>query len=664
MIVEETNPTCPTGQAYIAPIFNLTLPRFLRSPWWLFVTSLHSLARDTTRLLVLGLVAVPALAPAAELDLDITETTIEQLMNVSVTTVSRQQEELQTSAAAAYVLSREDIRRAHVTSVPEALRLVPGVQVARIDANKWAVSIRGFNARTANKLLVLIDGRSVYDPLFSGVFWEARDVALEEIERIEVVRGPGGTLWGANAVNGVINIITRNARDTQGTQATIGAGTEERAMASVRHGWQPTRDSYARVYADGLERDRGHSPTVAHDDSHMGRAGLRVDWDASTADQVMLKVDLFDGSFGSALSGGGSQDVKHQGQSVVGRWTRDRGDGSQTTLQLWYDGFSFDDVNLGEERDTFDIDFQHAFHAGDAHRVLWGAGFRRTWDDIRDGPVLSVVPTSRRDDLLSLFFQDEIGLVDDRARLTLGAKVEHNDYSGTELQPSARIAWVPNANNTVWGAVSRAVRSPSRLESDVVSPVIAGNPDFDSETLIAYETGFRRRISPQAWVDAAAFYNVYRKLRSIENGIVDNKLRGTTSGVEVAGRWRVSSAWRLDLAYTYLDVDIETAAGGTDVAGAATLEGSDPRHQLMLRSAWNPFSNVEVDATLRYVDQLRALNVPSYLEADLGVGWKLRTNLELSAVAQNLLDSHHPEQSGTTTTEVERGYYLKLRWGF
>lgn len=601
---------------------------------------------------------------ARESEIDIKGTTIEQLMQISVTTVSRLEEELQTSAAAVYVLGREDIRRARVTSVPEALRLVPGVQVARVDANKWAISIRGFNSRSANKLLVLVDGRSVYDPLFGGVFWEARDVALDEVERIEVIRGPGGTLWGTNAVNGVINIITRHAADTQGTQVTFGAGTEERVLGGARYGWQAGAAGHARVYADGFVRDAGFSPADAEDDAHLERAGFRVDLKASVADEFMLKGDIYDGSFGTALTGGGSQDLEHRGRNLIARWTHDRPSGSQTMLQFWYDHLQFDDVNLGEDRNTYDLEFQHALRAGEMQRILWGASYRRTSDEINNGPILTIVPISRRDNLSSLFVQDEIDFDERAVRLTLGAKVERNDYSGTEWQPSIRIAWLPNADNTVWGAVSRAVRSPSRLESDLAAPpFLFGNPDLNSEDLVAYEAGYRSRVAPHVWVDAAVFHNVYRNLVSIEGTVLGNKLRGATSGVELAGRWQASPAWRYDAAYTYLNMDLATEVDSTDTTSVARTEGSSPRHQVVLRGAWTQSAEVEFDAALRYVDRLPALDVPSYLVADIGIGWHPRRNIELSVVAQNLLDSHHPEQSGAMTTEVQRGYYVKLSWG-
>lgn len=614
---------------------------------------------------LLCLLMLSLVAQAREDDIDIKRTNIEQLMQISVTTASRHEEYLQHSATAVFVLSREDIRRSHVTSVPEALRLVPGVQVARIDANKWAVSIRGFSSRTANKLLVLVDGRSIYDPLFAGVFWEARDVNLDEIERIEVVRGPGGTLWGANAVNGVINIITRHAGDTLGTQVNIGAGTEERAQAGVRYGWQSGGNSHVRIYADGAGRDTGYSPTGAHDDARLARAGLRADWDRNKH-KILLKTDLYDGIFGTAAnpatSGSLPQDVGNQGQSLVLRWTYDYAEDSQTTLQFWYDRFSYDDYALDEKRQTYDVEFQQAFRWGVIHRIVWGANHRRTADKIGNGPVISLIPTARRDTLSSLYVQDEVNL-SDRFRLTLGTKLEQNDYSGREWQPNLRIAWLHDENNTFWSSISRAIRSPSRLESDISAPPIAiGSRNFDSEKLVAYEAGYRSRLGTQTWIDTAAFYNVYRDLLSIEGTTLANKLRGESSGVEIAGRWLVDSTWRYDIAYTYLNMELAAEADSTDLSRPALLEGSDPRHQVVVHGAWNSGRNMEVDVTLRYVDRLTALSVPSYFTADVGIGWRPQRNLRISAVGQNLFDRSHPEQSGARSTEVQRGFYLKLTW--
>lgn len=603
------------------------------------------------------------LSAAADLAVDITGTSIEQLMNIPVTTVSRQESELQTTPAAVYVLNRNDLRRSRVTNVPDALRLVPGVQVASIDANKWAITIRGFNGRTANKILVLVDGRTVYDPLFGGVFWEARDVPIDEIERIEVIRGPGGTLWGTNAVNGVINIITRSTRETLGISAFAGAGTEERGMGHVRYGWQFGDDAHARVYFGRFERDTGYLPDQAHDDSRMDRGGFRVDLGLGTAGELMLKGDAYDGSFGTSNMGGGYQDLGHSGQNFVARWRYGYASGAQQLLEFWYDHLEFDDVNLGEERDTYDLEYQYALPERGIHRFIWGAGYRTTTDEIRNGPLLTISPSSKRDDLFSLFGQDEISLVERAVRLTFGVKLEHNDYTGTEWQPSARVAWVPDADRTAWAAISRAVRTPSRLEIDLdAAPLVVGNRDIDSEKVVAYEIGYRSRVARHAWADAALFYNDYRDLLSLEGIVLGNGTEGATAGIELAVRWDPHPAWRVDVAYTSLHMDLNSTEQSQDTQTPTFTEDNDPRHQGVVRSAWVVSPTVDVQGVLRYVHRVKAQNVPSYLVADLAVGWRVRYDVELAVSARNLLDDHHPEQSSPVTTEVERSVFAMVRW--
>lgn len=613
-------------------------------------------------LIALLVMAVPAHAGDPDTDINIKETSIEQLMQINVTTVSRQGDEWQTTPAAVFVLTRDDLQRAQVTNIPDALRLVPGVEVARLDANKWAVSIRGFNSRTANKLLVMIDGQSIYDPLFGGVFWESRSEAFDNIERIEVVRGPGGTLWGANAVNGVINVITRNAADTRGSFVEVGAGSEE-GLASVRQGWQVAPNASARVYAAGSTRATGYSALPPQDDARLARGGFRMDWSSGGTDKFMLKGDVFDGTFGERLSAISAQDVGQTGSSLVARWTRDRDDGSQTMMQVWYDRFALDNLNLGEDRDTYDIELQHAWRAGDTHRFVVGTGYRRTRDEIRNGPILGLVPDSRADSLTSAFVHDEMTLPARTVRVQLGVKVEHNDYSGAEWQPSARVAWVPDPDRTAWAAVSRAVRSPSRLESDIVAPpFLTGNQGFRAEQVDAYELGYRQRVSPQVWVDVATFYNVYRDLLSIEGTVVDNKLGGTAVGVEIATRWQANAQWRFDLAYAYLGLNIRADDDSIDTTSAPRIEGGNPRHQLSWRSSWNPRAGLRIDADLRYVSELEALAVPSYLTADIGMTWRMLKGLDLRLSGRDLFDSHHPEQAGVATTEVQRSVLLALRW--
>ena len=599
--------------------------------------------------------------------LDIKQLTLEELMEINVYSAARRLQPVQETPSATYVLTNEDIRRARVTSIPEALRLVPGVQVARVDANKWAVSIRGFNTRTANKLLVLIDGRSVYDPLFSGVLWEARDVTLEDVERIEVVRGPGGTLWGSNAVNGVINIITKHARDTQGGLIAAGGGTEERAFGAARYGWQPRDDQHARLYAKSFERDAGFSPTGnAHDQTQMSQAGFRWDWDASARDVVRVSGDLFSTTAGQRDNPTTTQDVDHRGGNLLTYWTRQLSETDSWRVQFYYDRVELDNVQLGEKRDTYDVEFQHNLAPAPAHRLVWGLSYRNTRDDIRNAAVIAVDPARREDRTETAFVQNTIILAPERWNLTLGTKVESNDYSGVEWQPNARLAWTPDERRVYWAAASRAVRVPSRLEADLVIGGTRLGDNAHAESVRAYEFGHRRLVTPTFWYDVATFYNIYRHLLTREQTLaLSNRARGRTYGVELASRWQATPSWRLDAAYTYLQMDIAEEPNATALQGAN--RGENPHHQLALRSAVEIRRDLEFDATLRFVDDLPALNVPAYTELDLGLSWRARPGLELLLVGQNLLHDHHPEQeilANGSRTEVQRGVYAKLTWRF
>lgn len=620
---------------------------------------------------VLACVALAPVPAAGEpFDLDIKRLTLEQLMDLDVYSVSRKIEPVRGAPAAVYVLTGEDIRRARVNSIPDALRLVPGVQVARIDANKWAVSIRGFvygfNTRTVNKLLVLIDGRSVYDPLFSGVFWETTDVMLEDVERIEVIRGPGGTLWGANAVNGVINIITRHARDTQGGIATAGAGTEERAFGAVRHGWRAGKNGYARVYAKYNERDPGFSPAgPAVDEFDMGRAGFRWDWDATPRDAVRVSGDMFDAEAGERSSPAGAQDVRHRGGNVLMNWRRTLARDGHLRVQFYYDRLDLDNVNLSDERDTYDLEFQHGFRAGPAHAIVWGAGHRQVRDDVENGPVLALDPTVRTLQVSNAFVQDELHLVPDRLRLMLGVKVERNDYTGTEWQPGMRLAYTPNDRETWWAAISRAVRTPSRLEADLVFGGSRLGDGFDAEKLTAYEAGYR--VQPSlAWSwDLALFYHDYDDLFTIEQGFqFDNRMAGNTRGLEISARWDPLPRARLEAAYTFLDSGFALKPGSIDAARPSAVEGNNPQHQLALRAGFEPHRDLDVDVIVRRVDDLPAIAVPAYTALDLGLSWHGWRDVELTLVGRDLLDSHHPEQRSGIATEVQRGVYGKVTWRF
>jgi len=655
------------------------------------------------------------LEAAQKLPTDLTELSLEELMNIEITSVSKKAQKLSDAAAAVFVITQEDIRRSGVTSIPEALRMVPGLQVARIDANKWAITSRGFNGRLANKLLVLIVGRSVYSPLYSGVFWEAQHTLLEDVDRIEVIRGPGATLWGANAVNGVINIMTKQAKETQGGMVATGTGTEERGFGSVRYGAKLADDTYYRAYAKYFNRDNGvdASGKEMADDWEVVSGGFRIDSQTSDNNSLTLQGDIYDGHAGgtykfASLLAPFSQtfddDTDISGANILARWKHDFSQSSDMALQLYYDRTEHNEALVEEDRDTFDTDFQHRFALSNQQEIIWGLGYRLTCDDINNSFNTSLEPDSRDDHLFSAFVQDNITLVKNRLRLTLGSKFEHNDYTGFEIQPNGRLLWTPDERHSVWASVSRAVRTPSRIEHDghynyeVIAPftpdnptpmpalvTLAGDRDFDSEELIAYELGYHVQATSRLYVDIATFYNVYDNLRTVEPGtpfleisptsahivqptVADNKMDGETYGVELMVDWRALDWWRLQGAYTYLQMQLHTDEDSGDIY-TLNLEGLSPHHQLSLRSSMDLPKELELDMWVRYVDNLPYQNVGSYFNLDLRLGWKPHKNLELSIVGQNLLDNHHPEllkSEGemSLSSEVERSVYVKITCWF
>lgn len=635
---------------------------------------------------------------------------IEALMNVKVISAAKKEQKQSEAAAAIYVITQEDIRRSGVTSIPEALRMVPGLQVAQLDANKWAVSARGFNGRFANKLLVLIDGRSVYTPLFSGVYWDVQDTLMEDIERIELIRGPGATLWGANAVNGVINIITKKAGDTQGTLLTGGGGSEEQGFGGVRHGGALGEDAYYRIYFKYFNRD---SLVVAfgddaEDDWSMVRGGFRIDWEPTREDTLTLQGDLYDGEEGVStieptllppFMRTSDSDTDVSGGNVLSRWSHTFSDTSDMSLQFYYDRTERRATTIEEDRDTLDVEFQHRVALSRKQEIVWGAGYRFTQDDIEAvSDAFTVEPGDREDNLVSVFIQDEVDLVEDTLRFIVGSKFEYNEYTGFEVQPNARMVWNPAKKHTVWGAISKAVRTPSRAEEDFEIDQVAlppgslgpgspptlvrlqGDEDFESEELIAYELGYRVMPLENLSIDIAAFFNVYDNLRTLESGTpapeptpapahlvvpttIDNKMDGETYGVEVATEWRVRKWWHLRTAYSYLGIRLELDGDSADTT-SEEAEGQSPEHQVSLRSSMDLPGNFEFDSWFRYVDWLPALEVDSYVTIDLRLGWLPTENVEFSIVAQNLLDGQRPESSpvilGGVPSEVERGVYAKI----
>jgi len=615
----------------------------------------------------------------------------DQLMDMEVTSVAKKPQRLADAPAAVQVITAEDIRRSGATSIPEALRLAPGVHVAHIDGNKWAVGIRGMNARWAGQLLVLMDGRTLYSPLYSGVYWENQDTLLEDIERIEVVRGPGGTLWGANAVNGVINIITKSAADTQGTLAYGRVGSLEQGGA-LRHGVQIGDHAHLRAYLKWYERDDFRTPDGddAHDGSTAWRGGFRLDGEANSA-AYTLQGDLYDGELQqTAVTTSPLNPVEPnplvaetadwRGFNLLGRW-RQTTDTGEWRLQAYFDRAQRRETVLEQRVDTWDIEFQHRLRPFDNHDVVWGAGYRRVSDRLYgDGNTLVFDPAERSDDLYNVFVQDEIRLHPDW-RLTLGAKFENNPVSGMEPQPSTRLLWQPNDNQSLWAAWSRAVRTPSRADRDIHLnltgfPLVSihGSEDFDTERMDAYELGFRHQPSAAFGYDLSAFYYDYGNLRSTEpdfpfafpvfNNRFDNLTQANSHGAEISAFWQVRDDWRLKAGYAWLNLDAKLKAGSGDTQTVAAFERSGPRHQAQLQSQHRLRPDLELDALLYYVDEIG--DVDAYLRLDLRMAWRPMDGLELSLAGRNLLDARHPEIEGqdTLASETPRSVYAQLRLGY
>ncbi|MFH2045358.1 MAG: TonB-dependent receptor [Pseudomonadota bacterium] len=638
---------------------------------------------------------------------DLTELSILDLMEIEITTGSRKSQKLANTAAAAFVITQEDIRRSGVTSIAEALRMVPGLQVAKIDANKWAISSRGFNSRYANKLLVLMDGRSVYSPLYSGVFWDVQDTVLEDIDRIEVIRGPGAALWGANAVNGVINIITKSTHETKGGLVSAGAGKEERGFGNFRFGDSLGENASYRIFGKYTDRDESKltSGRDASDDWDIYTFGFRTDWNPTATDSVLFEGNHYRSDDGQTMtlpdisppySQTFNEDAKSDGINFLASWERYLSNTSDMKLQIYYDRSKIEQAALKNITDTYDLDFQHRFSPRNKHEIIWGVGYRLISFDTTSSPTVIVDPENRTDDLLSAFVQDDITIVKDHLRLTLGAKFEHNDYSGFEFQPNIRTLWTPDKQNSIWASFSRAVRTPARIEHDVrtnlfmIPPGTPQNPsglpmvisniatgDFKPEVLYAYEMGYRNQISSSASIDIAAFYNRYKNLRShnydtpfpVFTSIVphillpvsiDNDNNGHTYGMEAFAEIKPFSWWKIKPAYSFIHVNLsEPAEDSSDEA---------PRHQFSFQSNMDLPMNLELDLWLRYVDDLSDSDVDSYSMIDARLGWKPFENLELSLVGQNIFDSQHQEFKedylNFATYEVERTVYIKATWHF
>ena len=665
----------------------------------------HRWLKGLARTLAGGWLGIPAWAEDNPLSL--ADLTIEQLMNESVTSVSKKETKLSESPAAISVITADDIARLGITSIPEALRLAPGMDVARVDASHWAISSRGFNVEYANKLLVLMDGRSLYTPSFGGVLWGSQDMMLEDMERIEVIRGPGATLWGANAVNGVVNITSKNSKDTQGLLIATAAGTEEQPGISVRYGGELSPDLHYRVYLKYFNRDGLVDPAGngAHDGWDSVRGGFRTDWTPTSEDLVTLQGDFYSvrgaENFTSPLlrapfSQNQNIETLSTGGNVLGRWTRTFSDTSRLSLQAYFDYFSSEGAVVTESRDTADVQLEYRFALGSRNDVVWGLGYRFTTDEFSRSQTVVFDPLARDLNLYTAFVQDEITLVPKRLRLTLGSKFEHNDYTGWEIQPSARLLWTPAEHQSVWVAASHAVSTPSQIyregrvstgafqpspDSPVFETAVIGNSNVISETLDAYELGYRIEPASNLSFDLATFYNVYHNVIGTIVGAprfetdpqphmllpVDwaNNMSGESYGAELSMQWKPAECWRLIASYGWLHMHLRP--DNTDSLAS-------PQQQATLRSYLSLPWNLELNGLAAFVDKVVPRNnsfgttpIPAYIRADIGLVWHASKTLDIGVWGHNLLDNHHPESASQTTnviTEMPRSVMAKVTWRF
>ena len=627
---------------------------------------IHAIRRGCAALAALPLVSQGAIALAQAPDL--AELSLEQLTNITVTSASRRPERLSEAPASIFVISGNDIRRSGATTLGEALRLAPNLHVAAIDNNQYAASARGFNSTTANKLLVLIDGRTIYTPLFSGVFWDAQEVMLEDVERIEVISGPAATLWGANGVNGVINITTLSAAQTQGSLVAGYGGNQARGGA-MRHGGALGESGHYRIYARYAELDAHRLATGAssRDESERKQAGFRADWRQGGGDSVTLQGDTYRGE-GNNLGGLRS----FSGSNLIGRWETKGEGGSSSRLQAYFDRTDRDHAGtFGETLDVFDVEYQRTSQPFAANTLVWGAGYRYASDHVRNSAALAFLPADRKLRWGNVFVQDEIGF-QPSLQLTLGVKIETNPYTGHEWLPNARLAWQLSADHLLWGALSRALRAPSRIDRELFAPgrppyvALAGNETFQSEVANVAEIGYRAQVSRTASYSVTAFAHRFPNLRSVEAAASGPTLRngidGRVHGVEGWGSYRIGPQLRLDAGFVAMGHTLKVKPGVVDVRGFSAL-GNDPKRTAFARANWDFSPRHELDITVRHVGELPDPLVPSYTTVDARIGWRFSQALELSFTVRNATDRSYA-QFGTLAarSEFERAFLLTATW--
>jgi iron complex outermembrane receptor protein len=656
-----------------------------------------------------------AQGPSPDADNPVKKLSLEELGNIEVTTAAKAPEQARKIAAAVFVITHDDIERSGATTIPEALRLAPGVEVARIDGNKWSIGIRGFGSRLSRSVLVLIDGRTVYTTLFAGTYWEVQDTVMDDIDRIEVIRGPGGTIWGPNAVDGVINVITKDSKDTQGTQASVGGGNVEQGFVNLRTGSGNGQGLTYRVYGKGYNRSGEFDGNGQNFDGwRAGQAGFRMDWQKNDHDTFTLQGDMYDEAAGESVVATSytapfsqtiDNDARLSGGNIMAHWKRQMDNGKDFQLQLYYDRTNRHESNFGDIRNTFDADFIERIPLPARQRLSVGAGAR-----FSDGDELEVVtgltfdPADNTDQLLTAFIQDEIELVPHKLSVIAGTKLLHTNFTGVDLEPSVRLLWTPSEKQTIWTSFTRAVRTPADVERDFFLSGFQGlapggipffarfnaNRNFVSEILKGYEAGYRRLIRPNFYIDVAGFFNQYDHLFSEEitgapfledqpppanDNIVapphlllpaqfGNSLTGTTTGGEIAPEWRPASFWRLRGSYSFLVMHIEKTANSLDIGSGPGIQGSSPQHQVFMQSGFDISKALTLDLFYRYVSALPGQGIRAYSSADTTVGWHVNEHVRFSVVGQNLLQPHHAEDGGDPTglVQIKRSVYAKITW--
>jgi iron complex outermembrane recepter protein len=641
---------------------------------------------------------------------DLTQLSLEDLMNTKVTSVSKKEQSLSRTAAAIFVITADAIRRSGATNIPDLLRMVPGLDVAQIDASTWAIGVRGLNGRFSNELLVLVDGRNVYTPSFGGVLWDTVNPPLEDIERIEVIRGPGGTVWGANAVNGVINIITKKAAETQGGMVVAGGGNLDQGFGTVQYGGVLGKNTNYRIYTKYFNQD--HLPDLhgatGGDGWHLLQAGFRSDSSLSPKDMLTVQGHLYAGEEGtptlflpSVLSPGYQnieKTVNLSGGFLQSAWSHVYSARSDTALQVSFDHYKRDDI-LREERSTVALDFQHHFAWGSRQDVVWGAGYSYTNSDTQGTFTFSLNPADLDLQLFSGFLQDEVDVVPNKLYVTLGTKLEHTHYTGFNLMPSARVSWTPSARHMFWAAVSQADRTPAESDTAVRANIAGfpgpggipllvaaiGNPRFKNEGLIAYELGYRVELSTHLSLDFASYYSKYDHQQTTEPATpffeatpapphvvvpetFQNLMHGEAHGLEMAVNWKVTDRWTISPGYAFERIHMHLDPVSQDTGSVLDAEGNTPVDSAQLRSHLGLMRGIAWDASTYFVDRLRSGASPSYTRLDTGLTWRFTEGLAMSVVGQNLVQDRHLEfldNSGTLrATLVKRSAYVKLIWQF